>query len=126
MAFLFRPFGFLAPKHSKSIWLSNILALSVPDFLYLRFQFRFITFEDIICNLSRRDHRGRDRMVVLLQLPVQSVPITTKIHGKMYSIQLYVIKFVFVSDLRQVDGFLRVLRFLQAIKLTATTLLKYC
>jgi hypothetical protein len=45
-----------------------------------------------------------------LQLPVQSVPITTNIvslnpvHGKVYSIQHYVIKFV--SDLRQVGGFL--------------------
>ena len=48
-----------------------------------------------------------------LQLPVQSVPITTKVvssnfaHCDMYSIQYYVIKFV--SDLRQVGGFLRVL-----------------
>jgi hypothetical protein len=42
---------------------------------------------------------------------VQSVPITTKvvssnpIHGKVYSIQHYVIKFA--SDLWQVGGFLR-------------------
>jgi hypothetical protein len=42
--------------------------------------------------------RGRDRMVVYLQLPVQSVPITTNIvnlnptHGEVYSIQHYVIK----------------------------------
>jgi hypothetical protein len=63
-----------------------------------------------------RGRRGRDRM--------QSVPITTKIvssnpvHGEMYSIQHYVIKFV--SDLRQVGGFLRVLRFPPPIKLTAT------
>jgi len=48
-----------------------------------------------------------------LQLPVQLVPITTKlvssnpVHGKVYSIQHYVIKFV--SDLRQASGFLRVL-----------------
>ena len=45
-----------------------------------------------------------------LQLPVQSVPITTQvvssnlIHGEVYLIQHYVIKFV--SDLRQVGGFL--------------------
>jgi hypothetical protein len=44
---------------------------------------------------------------------MQSVSITTKIvssnpvHGEMYSIQHYVIKFV--SDLRQVGGFLQVL-----------------
>jgi hypothetical protein len=47
-----------------------------------------------------------------LQLPMQSVPITTKVvssnpaHGEVYSIQHYVIKFV--SDLWQVGGFLRV------------------
>ena len=52
------------------------------------------------------------------------VPITTKVvssnpvHGKVYSIQHYEIKFV--SDLRQVSGFLRVLRFPPPIKLTAT------
>jgi hypothetical protein len=45
---------------------------------------------------------------------MQSVPITPKveslnpIHGEVYSIQHYVIKFV--SDLRQVGGFIRVLR----------------
>jgi len=38
--------------------------------------------------------------------------------GEVYSIQHYVIKFV--SDLRQVCGFLRVLRFPPPIKLTAT------
>jgi hypothetical protein len=43
-----------------------------------------------------------------LQVPVQSVPITTKvvssnpIHGKVYSIQHYMIKFV--SDLSVVTG----------------------
>ena len=37
---------------------------------------------------------------------------------EVYSIQHYVIKFV--SDLRQVDGFLRALRFPTPIKLTAT------
>ena len=39
-------------------------------------------------------------------------------HGEVYSILHYVIKFV--SDLRQVGGFLRVLRFLPPIKVTAT------
>jgi hypothetical protein len=69
-------------------------------------------------------------MLLDLQLPVQSVPITTNIvslnpvHGKVYSMQHYVIKFV--SDLRQVGGFLWVLRFPPPIKLTATVWLKYC
>ena len=59
-----------------------------------------------------------------LQLPVQSVPITTKFvssniaHDKVYSIQHYVIKFV--SDLQQVGGFLWLLWFPPPIKLTAT------
>ena len=50
-----------------------------------------------------------------LQLPMQSVPITTKVvssnpvHGEVYSIQNYVINFV--RDLRQVSGFLCILRF---------------
>ena len=56
-----------------------------------------------------------------LQLPMQSVPITTNIvssdpfHGEVYLIQHYVIKLV--SDLWQVDDFLR---FLPQIKLTVT------
>jgi hypothetical protein len=58
-----------------------------------------------------------------LQLPVQSVPIkinasSKTAHGKVYSILHYVIKFV--SDLRQVCGFLQLLRFPPPIKLTAT------
>jgi hypothetical protein len=66
---------------------------------------------------------GRDLMVVGLQLHVQSVPITTKvslnpIHGEMYSIKHFVIKFV--SDFRQIGGFLLVHRFPPPIKLTAT------
>jgi hypothetical protein len=48
-------------------------------------------------------------------LYMQSVPITTKVVS---SIQHYVIKFV--SDLRHVGGFLRVLRFPPPIQLTAT------
>jgi hypothetical protein len=47
----------------------------------------------------------------------QLVPITTKVmslspnHGEVYSIQHYMINFVSARDLRQVRGFLRVLRF---------------
>jgi hypothetical protein len=50
----------------------------------------------------------------LPRLLVQSVPITTKVvssnhaHGEVCSIQHYVLKFV--SDLRKIDGLLRVLR----------------
>jgi hypothetical protein len=57
-----------------------------------------------------------------LQVAVQSVYIATKVvrsnpvHGEVYSIQNYVIKFV--SDLRQVAGFPPVLRFPPPVKLT--------
>ena len=44
--------------------------------------------------------------------------------GEGYLIQHFVIKFV--SDLWQVNGFIRVLRFLPPIKLTAKIQLKYC
>ena len=59
-----------------------------------------------------------------LQLPDQSVPITTKgvssnhVHGEVYSIQHYVTRFV--SELRQISGFHRELRFPSPIELTAT------
>jgi hypothetical protein len=56
-----------------------------------------------------------------LQLPMQSVPITTDSEFESRSglgVQHYVIKFV--SDLRQVGGFLQVLWFPPQIKLTAT------
>jgi hypothetical protein len=80
---------------------------------------KFSYYNIIVFNCCQY-HCGR------FQLPVQSVPITTKIvssnpvHGEMYSIQYYVIKFV--SDLRQVGGFLR---FPPPIKLIATIQLKY-
>ena len=68
--------------------------------------------------------RGRrDRVHMDLQLPMQLVPITTKVvssnhaHGEVYSIQHHEIKFV--NDLRQVGGFIRVLLFPPPI-LTAT------
>jgi len=55
---------------------------------------------------------------------MQVVPITIKVvssnpaYGEVYLIQHYVIKFV--SDLRQIGGFPRVLQFPPPIKLTAT------
>jgi hypothetical protein len=55
--------------------------------------------------------RGRGRMVVRFTTTVQPVPITTNVvssnpvHGEVYSIQYYVIKFI--SDLREGRGFLQ-------------------
>jgi hypothetical protein len=66
----------------------------------------------------------RDRMVVGFTTTCAISAITTYVvgsnpaHSEVYSIQHYVIKFI--SNLRQVGGFLRVLRFPPPIKLTAT------
>jgi carbonic anhydrase/acetyltransferase-like protein (isoleucine patch superfamily) len=79
-------------------------------------------FNAIINNMSVISWRS-----VLLaeeQLPMQSVPITTKVvnsnaaQEEVYTLQHYVKKYV--SDLRQVGVFLRLLRFPPPIKLTAT------
>jgi hypothetical protein len=59
-----------------------------------------------------------------LQLPVQWVPITIKVvssnptYGEVFSIQHYMKRFV--SDLRQVGGFLWVILFPPSIKLSTT------
>ena len=64
----------------------------------------------MVLGLLASDHKP---LWLDLQIPLQSVPITTKdvsvnpAHAEVYSIQLYVIKFV--SDLWQFSGFLRVL-----------------
>ena len=67
---------------------------------------------------------GTDVAVIVwqldLKLHMQSVPITTDVvgsnldRGEVYNIKK------FVSDLRQIGGFLRVMRFPRPIKLTAT------
>jgi hypothetical protein len=54
---------------------------------------------------------------------VQSVPNTTNVVSSNL-VQHYEEKFV--SDLRQVGGFLRVVQFPPPIKLTATIYLKFC
>ena len=71
---------------------------------------------------ARRNRRGRDRMVVGF---ITAYAISAD-HQRCYKfesrsgrvVQHYAIKFV--NDMRQVGGFLRVLRFPPAIKLTAT------
>ena len=70
---------------------------------------------------------GRDRMVVGFATTCAISAFTTEIvssnpvHGEVYSIQCYAIKFV--SDLRQVGG---LLRFPSPIKVTIMIQLKYC
>ena len=74
---------------------------------------------------NRKGRRSRDSMMVGF---ITAYAISAYHHqrcefesrsGDVYSIQHYVMKLV--SDLRQVGGFLRVLRFPPPIKLTTTT-----
>ena len=62
-----------------------------------------------------RGRGGHDHMVAGFTTNVVSL---NPVHGEVYSIQHYVIKFF--NDLRQVCGFHQVLRFPPPIKLTAT------
>ena len=77
---------------------------------YLVFKYLFYIYFYFIY----KSHHGH--MVTDIQLPVPSMPITTTVvslspnHGDVCPTQYYVIKFG--SDLRQVGGFPRVLRFL--------------
>ena len=103
---------------SDNQWISTIICFPIyeSDYLFFNTPNTITTYRDCCV----------DRMVVgfTSQLPVQSMPITSKVvssnpaHDEVYSIQHYVIKFVI--DLRQVNGFLRVLWFPPSIKL------KYC
>jgi hypothetical protein len=80
------------------------------------------------CQFIEGYHRGRDRMVV----GFKTTCAFSAHHHKSCefeprswrSVQHYMIKFV--SDLRQVCGFLRVLRYPPPIKLTSTISLEYC
>jgi hypothetical protein len=79
-------------------------------------------YGNLFSYLLVRGRLDRDRMVVgFTTIPVQSMPITTKVlrlnptHGEVYLIQHYVIKFV--SDLWEISGFFR---FPPPIKLTFT------
>jgi hypothetical protein len=87
-----------------------------------------------ICSIGVRSYchriwggRVRDRIIVEV---TTIYAITTKlvrsvhVHSEVYSIQHYVIKSV--SDLRQIGGFPRVIRFPPPIKLATTIKLKYC
>jgi len=50
-------------------------------------------------------------------LIITEVASSTPVHGKVYSIQHYVIRFA--NDSRQIDGFFRVLRYPPTVKLTS-------
>ena len=77
----------------------------------------------LLCPLILLSIKYKGAVMVVIQLLVQSVPITTKVlssnpfRHKVYLIQHYVIEYI--SDLRQVGGFLWVLQFPPPIKLTA-------
>ena len=103
--------GFPIMKQSKvNVHEIEIMIPSFIIFIYFLLQFLLI----ISYIADRIDDRGAVMVVIAwlldIQLPVQSVSITTTVvssnpaHCKVYSIQHYVIKFV--SYLLQVGGFL--------------------
>ena len=67
-------------------------------------------------------------LCITLEDPCISITVTSStiviFSGEVYSMQHYLI--MIVSNLRQIGGFLRVLRFHSTIKLTATIYLTYC
>ena len=97
------------------------------SFKYCRYYF-YCYMRGIILSMDYTYLYGTIVVVIVwqldLQLPMHSVSITTKVvssnpvHGKVYSLQHQVIKFV--SDLQHIGGFLQVLRFPPSVKLTAT------
>ena len=79
----------------------------------------------IIAYNSMSFRRGRDIMIVecittyaISEIIIIKVVSSNPIHGEVYSIQHNVI--TIVSNLRQIAGFLRILRFPPKIKLTTT------
>jgi hypothetical protein len=87
-------------------------AISYHSFKGVRVMMFNTTFQQYFSYIVHLIKPFSPKATLDLQLPVQSVPSTTKvvcsnpIYGEVYSIQHYVMKFV--SDLRQVSGFLRV------------------
>jgi hypothetical protein len=90
------------PKYEKLDDMANLTYLNEASVLH-NLRARYKSQLIYVCIhlwffLLFRDRHGRDRTVV--ELPMQSVPITTKVassnpvHGEVYSIQHYVIKFV--------------------------------
>ena len=97
---------------------STIFLLDFRTVLMVSYSWFFFSFYIAFCNFIKKywGRRGRDRMVVEFTI---TYAISAYHHqrckfeprsGEVYSIQHYVIKFV--SDLRQVSDFLRLLRFL--------------
>ena len=115
-------------KLDIDVFIVNLSVLSILYIFTILASKTPITLK-IVCkavtSISTNNREGGGGVVVVIvrklnfQLPVQSVPITTNVvssnpvHGKVYPIHHYLIKFV--SDL--VGGFLR---FPPPIKLTAT------
>jgi len=83
--------------------------------------------------IKTRGRRGRDRMVVRFKTTYVisayhhwSCELESRSWRGVLDTTLYIYVIKFLSDLRQVGGFFRVLRFPPPIKLTVTISLKYC
>ena len=90
------------------------LPILLFQFIKKSFCFIFNDYFNKIITIIMRGRRDRNRVVVGFKTTHATsvyyhyyVVRSNHVHGEVYSIQRYVIKFV--SDLRSVDGFLRVL-----------------
>ena len=89
-----------------SVWVDVVGLTAGADFLQKIGQ---AILDSKVSNISIKNKSGNVMFIFVSSNPA---------HGEVYSIQHYVVKFV--SNLRQVDGFLQVLRFHLPIKLTTT------
>ena len=115
-------------KDTNISWLIKKQALSWLRVKYKLYIFSWLPLQKNIKNC--RGCWGHDRHCVVVGFTNtcavsayhHRVMSSNPVHGEVYSIQHYMIKFV--SDLRHVGGFFRVLWFPSPIKLTAKILLK--
>ena len=121
-------------RTDRTFHLRSFILVFLPNWLLFHtdLSLLYVNLAWHLITINKRD--GRDRMVVgfTTTCAISAIsPLTLwvwipfmLIRCTLYSIQNYVIKFV--SDLRQVCGFLRVPWFHPPIKLTTTIQLKYC
>ena len=103
--------------HMLTIFIHSIIHSFIHSFLHSFIQSSIIYFyKDNLSWLSSEGFQHSNLPSCSVSPLVAERGSSNPAHGEVYSIHHYVIKFV--SDLRQVSGFFRVLRFPSQIKLT--------
>ena len=89
-----------------------------PTSVMCRLVFRSLRQPNYSHTFGRWDRRGRDRILLGFTTTYASSVSSNPAHGEVCSLQHYVVNFV--SDLREVGGFLWVFLFSPPIKITGT------